>query len=89
MSDWRDEAACRFNPELFMHKAYRYDAAHICHRHCPVLKQCTAWSQRVDLREVTAGGTYWTAEGKAGVLDKRLVQRHSDRCLVFRQEEEG
>lgn len=40
MTDWRDAAICRTDPERWFNRSARADAMHACRSHCPVVEQC-------------------------------------------------
>lgn len=69
---WRSRAACQqvdammFHPEGGAGAAAKAKLAlHICHRHCPVLRECDKWQSRYQWNATVVGGRWWKSRHSA------------------------
>ena len=84
MSDWRDKAVCRADPDLWFGKATGSEAVHICKHHCPVRNACRRWAVGAHLSFVTAGGIVWNADGQRSQAQPEGA-KCSPSCRAFRR----
>lgn len=97
--DWRTQARCRLNPDLFTtNKAAKVHAAlHICRSHCPVREQCHADAQELPIflrHEVVLGGVSYGNSGRPTTRQKAAetctaCRMQTRRSTARRREDEG
>jgi hypothetical protein len=63
VTDWRDRAACRHDPDLWFTGGDRTTAVHICRAHCPVIAACREALQRTEISYGVMAGMAFAGDG--------------------------